>query len=104
MEYVLRGNIRLERGGFVRIQGGSGTQVRVDSGEVWITQEGDPRDHLVPAGGRFIVASNRLTLVSALGGSNLEMRTPRKRSYAARLARAWRSWFVPGARPTTAAL
>ena len=104
MEYVLRGNIRLERGGFVRIQGGIGTLVRVHSGAVWITEEGDPRDHFVPAGERFHVASNRLTLVSALGGSNLEMRTPRKRSLAARLARAWRSWFVPGARPTTAAL
>ena len=75
MEYVLRGNIRLERGDFVRIQGGSGTLVRVHSGAVWITEEGDPRDHFVPAGERFNVASNRLTLVSALGGSNLEMRT-----------------------------
>ena len=104
MEYVLRGNIRLERGGFVRIQGASGTLVRVNSGAVWITEEGDARDHFVPAGSRFKVASNRLTLVSALGGSNLEMRTPRKRSFATRLAHAWRSWFVPGARPTTAAL
>ena len=105
MEHVLRGNIRLERGGCVRIQGGSGTLVRVHSGAVWITEEGDPRDHFVPAGERFNVASNRLTLVSALGAQQTSRcARPRKRSLAARLARAWRSWFVPGARPTTAAL
>ena len=104
MEYVLSGSIRLERGGFARIRGGSGTLVRVHSGAVWITQEGDARDYFIPAGGRFSVASNRLTLVWALGGSTLEMCAPRKLSLAARLARAWRSWFVPGARPTTAAL
>ena len=103
MEYVLRGNIRLERGGFVRIRHGSGTLVRVHSGAVWITEEGDARDYYVPAGGRFDVASNRLTLVSALGGSELEMRTPRKLSLAERLDRVWRSWFAPGARPTAAA-
>ena len=104
MDYVLRENVRLERGGFVRIRGASGTRVHVHSGGVWITEEGDPRDYFVPAGGRFKVTSNRLALVSALGGSNLQMSTPRKRSFAERLVRAWRSWFVPAARPTTAAL
>ncbi len=88
----------------VRIEDGRGTLVRVASGSVWITQEGDPLDRFVPAGGRFVIANDGVTLVSALTRSTISLSSPRRRSFFARLLEAWTSWFVPGARPTTAAL
>jgi hypothetical protein len=88
----------------VRIEDGRGTLVRVRSGSVWITQEGDTRDRFVPAGGRFLIDSDGVTLVSALSRSTISLVPACRPSLVERLGRAWESWFVPGARPTTAAL
>jgi hypothetical protein len=104
MEYTVRGSFRLERGGFVRIEDGAGTRVDVQSGAVWITEEGDQRDYFIAAGGQFTVASERVTLVSAIGGSNLRLAAPPKRGLLARLADLWAELFMPGSRPTSAAL
>ena len=50
-EYVVQAHLDLVRGNMVRIEDGRGLMVRVVSGEVWITEEGDPRDRFVTAGG-----------------------------------------------------
>jgi hypothetical protein len=68
-EYVVQGSLDLVRGNLVRIEDGRGTLVRVTSGSVWITEEGDRRDRLVSAGGKLRVMSKGLTLVSALSRS-----------------------------------
>ena len=47
----------------VRIEDGRGTMVRVVSGSVWITEEGDPRDRFMAAGARLAIASAGVTLV-----------------------------------------
>lgn len=86
MVYTVQGSFRLERGGFVRIDDGAGTRVEVQSGAVWITEEGDQRDYFIAAGGRFTVASGRATLVSALRGSDIQLAAPPRRGLLARLA------------------
>jgi hypothetical protein len=93
--------------------------VRVTSGSVWITEEGDPRDRFVTAGRYVRIVSSGVTLLSAISRSSIALSSPHEHGFAkridllragrlarlrARLMRAWKSWFVPGARPTTAAL
>lgn len=105
-EYAVQGHLDLVRGNMVRIEDGRGMMVRVVSGEVWITEEGDPRDRFVTAGRDVRIVSSGVTLVSALSRSSISV-SSRANSLArlrARLMRAWKSWFVPGVRPTTAAL
>jgi hypothetical protein len=105
-EYIVQAQLDLVRGNMVRIKDGRGLMVRVVSGEVWITEEGDPRDRFVTAGRLVRIASSGVTLVSALRRSSISL-SSRASSGArlhARLMRAWKSWFLPGARPTTAAL
>ncbi len=118
-EYVVQGNLDLVRGNMVRIEDGRGMMVRVTSGSVWITEEGDPRDRFVTAGRYVRIVSSGVTLLSAISRSSIALSSPYEQGFArridlvrmgrlarlrARLMRAWKSWFVPGARPTTAAL
>lgn len=62
----------------VRIEDGRGTLVRVASGSVWVTEEGDPRDRLVSAGGRHLIASKGVTLISALTRSTISLHKEKK--------------------------
>ena len=43
-----------------------GTEVRSLQGELWVTQEGDNWDYVVPAGTRFCSGNDELIVVSAL--------------------------------------
>ncbi|HJT60818.1 MAG TPA: DUF2917 domain-containing protein [Burkholderiales bacterium] len=101
---MVQGSLDLARGSLVRIVRGRGMLVRVLSGSVWITEEGDPRDRFIAAGARLAIGSNGITLVSALAPTTISLTARRRRNLGARLVRAWQSWFVPGARPTTAPL
>jgi hypothetical protein len=57
---------RLAAGETVSIMGRSGSVVRVLEGRIWITQEGDARDYVVPAGMRFCVAGSGHVVISAV--------------------------------------
>jgi hypothetical protein len=118
-EYVVQESLELVRGNLLRIDDGRGMLVRVIRGSVWVTEEGDSRDRWIVAGGRFRVASSGLTLVSAMSPSTISLSSPYEHGFArgidlvrgsrlmrlrARLMKAWRSLYAPGARPTTAAL
>ena len=118
-EYVVQGNLELVRGNLVRIEDGRGMLVRVASGSLWITEEGDARDRFVGPGGRFRVASSGVTLISALSRSTIALSSPYEHGFArridlvranllarmrARLMKRWKGLYVPGARPTTASL
>jgi ferric-dicitrate binding protein FerR (iron transport regulator) len=81
-DYVVQSRLDLVRGNMVRIEDGRGMMVRVASGEVWITEEGDPRDRFVTAGRDVRITSRGVTLVSALSRSAISL-SPR----AGRLAR-----------------
>ncbi|MBX9903857.1 MAG: DUF2917 domain-containing protein [Burkholderiales bacterium] len=60
------GEHRLAAGETVSIMGRRGSVVRVLQGRTWITQEGDARDYVVPAGMRFCVARKGHVVVSAV--------------------------------------
>lgn len=131
MEFLVQGNLPLVRGSMLRIEDGRDILVYVWSGGIWITQEGDRRDRHVPAGGWVRLTASGLTLISALGRSAVTLTSPHEQDFAerielvragtgqvetlhaapgwigalrARLAKTWKSWFAPQARPTTAAL
>lgn len=56
----------LAAGDTVSIIGRGGSVVRVLQGRTWITQEGDARDYVVPAGMRFCAARDGHIVVSAV--------------------------------------
>lgn len=56
----------LASGDTFSIVGVRGSVIRTLQGRVWITQEGDPQDYVVPAHGRFCAAREGLIVVSAL--------------------------------------
>ncbi len=56
----------LAAGDTASVIGRSGSVVRVLQGRTWITQEGDARDYVVPAGVSFCAARNGHIVVSAV--------------------------------------
>ena len=63
----------LARGMLLRIQDGRGRTVKVASGSLWITQEGDRRDHHLGPGGSSRIDAPGLTLISALRRSVISL-------------------------------
>lgn len=59
----------LAAGDVISVIGRSGSVVRVLQGRVWVTQEGDARDYVVPAGTRFCAAGDGRIVVSAVAGN-----------------------------------
>jgi hypothetical protein len=62
---------RLERGAFLHIRGGKGQVVAVFDGEVWITQDKDPRDAVIASGESFLLDRPGPALVQALRPTKL---------------------------------
>ena len=58
--------ITLEPGQVVTLDDAQGTRIVARSGTVWVTEEGDPRDHVVGPGDALIVAHSGRTVVQAL--------------------------------------
>lgn len=56
----------LAAGDTLSVAGSRGTVIKTLQGRVWVTQEGDPQDYVVPAYGRFNAAREGLIVVSAL--------------------------------------
>jgi len=86
-ERVLLDGAALPRRGLLSIRGGRGAVLFVEHGEVWVTQEGDPRDVVLSAGGWFqldrdgtaIVQARRpasVTLTAVADAPLPEIRTP----------------------------
>jgi hypothetical protein len=84
-EDLAPGSLELARGKLVRIEDGRGMLVRVASGGVWITEEGDQRDRFVSAGGQFRVATSGVTLISALQRSTIALSSPYEHGLRAQL-------------------
>ena len=91
--------MELERGRLVRIEDARGMLVRVASGSVWVTEEGDSRDRIVTAGKRFRIGSGGVTLISAISPSTIALGS--RTSQPSRLLKWWKGMFVAGARLST---
>jgi hypothetical protein len=59
--------LRLKRGSALRIDDCAGTVVEVARGEVWLTQEHDPRDYFLRAGDWLRIDRPVRVVISAMG-------------------------------------
>lgn len=57
--------IGMPRGSTLRIEDGAGALVQVRTGELWLTEEGSPQDHVLRAGDRYLVTRAGATLAHA---------------------------------------
>ncbi|HUQ29060.1 MAG TPA: DUF2917 domain-containing protein [Usitatibacter sp.] len=58
--------LSLEAGQVVTLDDAQGTRILARSGTVWVTEEGENRDHIVGPGDALVVARPGRTLVQAL--------------------------------------
>ena len=58
--------IALEAGEVVSLDDAQGTRILARTGTVWVTEEGETRDHVVDAGDTLIVARPGRTVLQAL--------------------------------------
>lgn len=72
----------LKRNQLVTVRGGSGHSIVCDSGTVWVTQDGDPRDIILHAGESFTIDRNGPALVQAFeqGAISIAQAEPRTRA------------------------
>lgn len=104
-EYVVQGNLGMARGSLLRIEDGRELLVHVHEGALWLTQEGDPRDRYIEAGGSFRLDRNGVAVLHAVRRTVTTLTAPVPQpSLAARLRRLWAGLYAPHARPTTASL
>ena len=83
--YVVHGGMAMARGGFVRIEEGRGMLLYVWEGELWITQEGDPADHLVGPGQWFRLDRAGAALACATRDAHVTLTAPVPSHYARRI-------------------
>ena len=69
-----------------------GTVVRAETGALWLTQEGDPRDYILMPGDQYSSPTNRKIVVTSLGGAGAVTVSPagKARGASARGARTGR--------------
>lgn len=107
-EYTELSSIGLTRGKVGCIKNGRGVRVRVESGAVWVTQEGCSDDVILEAGQTYRLATNGLALVVSLNGrfalATLEPSIPVRPTMGARFWKFWAGLYAPESCPTTAAL
>ena len=58
--------LTLETGQVVTLDDACGTRITTRTGTVWVTEEGDMRDHVVGPGEALVLTRNGRTLVQAL--------------------------------------
>jgi hypothetical protein len=99
----------MARGRMLRIHGGADRILQVQSGGLWVTQEGDRRDYYLAPGSSFRVSGDGLVLAQATRHTTVTLsgaqpQAEKARSFGARLARFWSSLYAPHAQPTTVSL
>lgn len=74
--YLPETPIALRENAPLRLTGARGCEVLAVAGIVWITAEGQPGDHFIRAGERFVIATDGLTLVEAIGAASVSLVIP----------------------------
>jgi len=80
--------IGIPRGRTLRIEDGRGTLLNVLEGEVWVTQEGSTKDHVLIAGQSFRLDRDGMALVQSFRRSIVSLARP-ARPTASVLHRFW---------------
>lgn len=73
---LAQAGVVIEKQQSVPIRSGPGTQILVLMGCVWVTQEGDARDHVLSTGEAMVLSKTGLALVMALEGSMVSVVKP----------------------------
>jgi len=84
-KHIVLDQLVLARGSSLRIEDGPGIALRVRWGGVWITQEGDPRDHYLGAGESFRLDRAGSTLLTVLHRACVDATAPQGERYARRI-------------------
>ncbi|AIE83663.1 DUF2917 domain-containing protein [Fimbriimonas ginsengisoli] len=60
-------SLNLDKGALIDLQPPmNGVKIQVESGSLWVTQEGDASDHVIGPGESFVTAGRGLIVVQAL--------------------------------------
>jgi Protein of unknown function (DUF2917) len=78
-EYLLQSPFSVSRGSLLRIDGGAGVLVHVWAGEIWLTQEGSGKDHVLGAGQSFRLDRGGAALAHAFSRSVVSLTPPAPR-------------------------
>ena len=90
-----RADLLLGKHESIRLHDAAGTRVRTLRGELWITQDGDPKDYFLPTGEELIVAVPGLVLIQALEPAEVVLREPcAAPSILGRVTRAIGGWIA----------
>jgi hypothetical protein len=93
-EQIDSDSIGLPRGRTLRIEDGGGTLLHVWEGEVWVTQEGSTKDHVLIAGQTFRLDRDGVALVQSFRRSIVSLSKPAGGSVS-RLHRFWMDLVGP---------
>lgn len=74
--YLVKGSVGIPRGSMLRIDDGVGMLLYVWEGEIWVTQEGSTKDHLLEAGQWFRVDRGGAAIAHALKRSVVGLSSP----------------------------
>jgi hypothetical protein len=66
--------LALQPGQFVTLENACGTQIRIEDGSAWITEEGDPNDFTLAPGEAHTVMHQGRTVVQAINPAHLTLR------------------------------
>jgi hypothetical protein len=85
-EYVVQGSIGMPRGGSLRIDDGCGILIYVWEGELWLTQEGSRKDHMLGAGSSFRLDRDGAAIALSFRRSVVTLTSPEPECRARRIA------------------
>jgi len=74
--YLVKGSVGIPRGSMLRIDEGAGMLLYVWEGEVWFTQEGSAKDHVLCAGHWFRVERGGAAIAHAFRRSVVSLSSP----------------------------
>jgi Protein of unknown function (DUF2917) len=78
-ETIAQGPLAMAPGSLLRIDDGAGALIHVREGEIWLTEEGSRKDHVLGAGQMFRIERDGATLAHAFRRSVINVSAPASR-------------------------